>query len=280
MPHLADVELVEEHQVLLRVQLSIQPVDLGHHPCHPLISEEELREQPGVGALQAEDKRWGSHTAGPQMEPPRCPHPSLSFSRAEQDEQACPHPGSVGTDPYRAVNTAAGERSAGRLRVGSAGAPVNSPPPDRSPELSRGGRGCEAGVAEDRSQRSGAAPELPGPVGLPRHRHTVSHRPGPRHLFLLPPCSGRARLCFASCERPSPATHLRYPRDRSTAPPPPHRPFSAPGAHRQQRVGSETPGMAAAPSGLLVPYRERGTAAAALTLGRCSHLRRAAGSMA
>lgn len=213
------------------------------------------------------------------MEPPRCPHPCLSFSRAEQDEQARPHPGSVGTDPCTAVNTAAGERSAGRLRVAQGHRQFTPAPllPRTLPRWS----GLRAGVAEDRSQRSGAVPELPDPVGLTRHRHTVSHRPGPRNRFLLPPCSGTARLCFAPCERPSPATHPRYPRDRSAPGGSAHpRPFSVPGAHRQQRVGSGAPGVAAAPSGLLVPYRERGTAAAALTLGRRSHLRRAAGSMA
>lgn len=168
MPHLADVELVEEHQVLLRVQLSIQPVDLGHHPRQPLISKEELREQPGVGALQAEDKRWGSHTAGPQMEPPRCPHPSLSLSRAEQDEQACPHPGSVGTDPYRAVNTAAGERSAGRLRVGSAGAPVIHPRPT-APQNSH----VVAEVVRPRLPRIG-----PSDLGRPRSCPVLSGSPG------------------------------------------------------------------------------------------------------
>jgi len=157
------------------------------------------------------------------MEPPRCPHPCLSFSRAEQDEQARPHPGSVGTDPCTAVNTAAGERSAGRLRVAQGHRQFTPAPllPRTLPRWS----GLRAGVAEDRSQRSGAVPELPDPVGLTRHRHTVSHRPGPRNRFLLPPCSGTARLCFAPCERPSPATHPRYPRDRSAPrglrPPPP-----------------------------------------------------------
>lgn len=185
----------------------------------------------------------------------------------------------MGTDPCTAVNTAAGERSAGRLRVAQGHRQFTPAPllPRTLPRWS----GLRAGVAEDRSQRSGAVPELPDPVGLTRHRHTVSHRPGPRNRFLLPPCSGTARLCFAPCERPSPATHPRYPRDRSAPEGSAHpRPFSVPGAHRQQRVGSGAPGVAAAPSGLLVPYRERGTAAAALTLGRRSHLRRAAGSMA
>lgn len=51
-PYLAEVELVEEHQVLLRILLGVQPVDLGHHPCHPLVGKEELGEQAWVGALR------------------------------------------------------------------------------------------------------------------------------------------------------------------------------------------------------------------------------------
>lgn len=64
-PYLAEVELVEEHQVLLRVQLSIQPVDLGHHPRHPLVGKEELGEQAGVGALRGDQRGDGGST--PQL---------------------------------------------------------------------------------------------------------------------------------------------------------------------------------------------------------------------
>lgn len=60
--YLAEMELVEEHQVLLWVQLSIQPVDLGHHTCHPLIGEEELGEEAGVGALRGGQRGGGRST--------------------------------------------------------------------------------------------------------------------------------------------------------------------------------------------------------------------------
>lgn len=61
-PYLAEVELVEEHQVLLRVELSIQPIDLSHHLCHPLISKKELGEQAGVRALRREQRVRGGST--------------------------------------------------------------------------------------------------------------------------------------------------------------------------------------------------------------------------
>lgn len=74
VPYLAEVELVEEHQVLLRVQLSIQPIDVGHHARHSLVGKEELREQPGVGALRAGRTSDGADTQrGPTWSHPAVP---------------------------------------------------------------------------------------------------------------------------------------------------------------------------------------------------------------
>jgi len=80
-PYLAEVELVEEHQVLLWVQLGIQPVDLGHHPRHPLIRKEELGEQAGVGALRGEQRGDGGSTPRLQVLGQGDPRSPVSVAR-------------------------------------------------------------------------------------------------------------------------------------------------------------------------------------------------------